>query len=73
MLQELFLPVFLGVSLHGLFTVISGVSCVRSRCVGMVCGLLMMSAFAMLSRFAVMAGSLCVMFRCLLVVFRRFL
>ena len=70
MLQELFLPVFLSVSLHGLFTVISGVSCVRPRCVGMVCGLLMMSAFVMLSRLGVVAGSMCVMFRCLLVVFR---
>jgi hypothetical protein len=73
MLQELFFPMFLGVSLDGLFAVMSGVSCVRPRCVGMVCGLLMMSAFVMLSRFAVMAGSVCVMFRCLLVVFRSFL
>jgi hypothetical protein len=39
---------------------------------GMVCGLLMMSAFVMLSRFGVVAGSMCVMFRSLLVVFRRF-
>jgi hypothetical protein len=72
LIQELFLPVFLGVSLHGLFTVISGVSCVRPRCVGMVCGLLMMSAFVMLSRFGVVAGGLCMMFRCLLVMFGRF-
>jgi len=71
--QELFLPVFLGVSLHGLFTVISGVSCVCPRCMRMVCGLLVMSALMMLSRFVVVAGSLCMMFRCLLVVFGRFL
>ena len=62
MLQELFLPVFLGVSLHGLFAVMSGVSCVRPRCVGMVCGLLIMPAFVMLSRFGVVVGSMCVMF-----------
>ena len=58
----LFLPVFLGVSLHGLFAVMSGVSCVRPRCVGIVCGLLIMPAFVMLSRFGVVAGSMCVMF-----------
>jgi hypothetical protein len=71
--QELFLPVFLGVSLHGLFTVISRVSCVCPRCMRMVCGLLVMSALMVLSRFGVVAGSLCMMFRCLLVVFGRFL
>ena len=73
MLQDLFLPVFFGMSLHGFITVISGVSCMRPRCVGMVCGLLMMSAFVMLSRLAVVAGSMRVMFRCLLVVLRGFL
>ena len=39
----------------------------------MVCGLLVMSALMVLSRFGVVAGSLCMMFRCLLVVFGRFL
>jgi hypothetical protein len=72
-LKELFLPVFLGVSFHGLFTVISGVSRVCPRRMGMVCGLLMMSAFVMFSRFGVVSGSMCVMFRGLLVVFRCFL
>jgi hypothetical protein len=69
----LFLPVFLGVSLGCLFTMIAGVSCMSSRRVCVVCALLMVSGVIVLGRFTVMVGSVGMMFRCLLVMFGCFL
>jgi hypothetical protein len=69
----LFLSVFLGVSLSCLFTVMTGVSCMSSRRVGMVCALLMVSGVVVLGRFTMMVGSVRMMFRCLLVMFGCFL
>jgi hypothetical protein len=69
----LFLPVFLGVSLGCLFTMIAGVSCMSSRRVCVVCALLMVSGVVVLGRFTVMVGSVRMMFRCLLVMFGCFL
>ena len=58
----LFLTVLLGVSLRRLFTVMSGVSCVSSRRVGVVCALLMMSGVVVLGRFTVMVSSVRMVF-----------
>jgi hypothetical protein len=65
--------VFLGVSFHGLFSVTSAVNDMGSRCMGVVCRLLMTSGLVMLGGFPVVAGGMGEMFRCLLVVFRSFL
>jgi hypothetical protein len=64
--------VFLGVSLGGFFTVVSGMRCVPPRRVSMVRTLLMVSTLIVLGRLVVMASSMCVMFRGLLVVLGSF-
>ena len=51
----------LGVSLRRFFAVIHGVSCVSSRRMGVVCGLLMVSGVVVFGRFTVMVRSMCVM------------
>jgi hypothetical protein len=58
----------LGVSLHSLFFVISGVGGVPPCSVSMVGGLLMTAGLMMLGCFAVVTSSVCVMFCGLLVV-----
>jgi hypothetical protein len=62
-----------GVRLGGFFTVVSGVRCVPPRRMRVVRALLMMSALIMFGSFLVMASSMGVMFRRLLVVFGSFL
>ena len=52
--KPLFLSVLLGVSLRRFFAVIHGVSCVSSRRVGVVCGLLMVSGVEVLGRLTMM-------------------
>ena len=51
-----------GVSLHRLFGVPSSMNHVTSRCVSMVCRLLVMSGLVMLGRFPVVAGGVREMF-----------
>ena len=58
----LFLAVFLHVGLASVLGVVSRVKRMASSRVGMMCGLLVMSAIVMLGRFAVMAGSVGMMF-----------
>jgi hypothetical protein len=58
----LFLTVFLGMSLRRLLTMISGVSRMSSRRVGMVCALLMVSGVVVLGRFTVMVRSVRMVF-----------
>ena len=53
---------FLGVSLHGLFSVTSAVNDVSSRRMGVVCRLLVTSGLVMLSRFPVVASGMRQMF-----------
>jgi len=65
--------VLLGVSLRRFFAVIHGVSCVSSRRVGVVCGLLMVSGVVVLGRFTVMVRSVRMMLLSLLVVLGSFL
>jgi hypothetical protein len=60
--NALFLTVLLGVCLRRLFTVMSGVSCVSSRRVGVVCALLMMCGVVVLGRFTVMVRSVRMVF-----------
>jgi hypothetical protein len=69
----LFLPVFLGVGRGCLFAMMSGVSSMSSRRLGMVCALLMVSGVVVLGRFTVMVGRVRMMFRSLLVMFGCFL
>jgi hypothetical protein len=54
--------VFLGVSLGGFFTVVSGVRCVPPRRMSVVSTLLMMSGFIMLGRFPMAVSRMGVMF-----------
>jgi|HubBroStandDraft_4_1064222.scaffolds.fasta_scaffold483856_1 hypothetical protein len=60
--KELFFAVLFGVSLHGLFSVPSGVNHVAPRCMSMVCGLLVIPGLVMLGRFPVVASGMCQMF-----------
>jgi hypothetical protein len=60
--HTLFLAVLLGVSLRCLLSVPSGVKLVGSRCVCMVCRLLVMSGLVMLGRFAMVPGGVRAMF-----------
>ena len=71
--RRLFLTVLLGVRFGGFFTVVSGVRCVSPRRMSVVRALLMMSALIMFGSFLVVASSMGVMFRRLLVVFGSFL
>jgi hypothetical protein len=71
--SRLFLAMFLGMSLRGLFTMITGVSCMSPRGVGVVCALLMSSGVVVLGRFTVMVGSIRMVFRRFLVMFGGFL
>ena len=64
---------FLGVSLGGFFTVVSGVRCVPPRRMSVVSTLLMMSALIMFGGFPMMMSRMGMMFRSLLVVFGSFL
>ena len=59
---SLFLAVLLGVSLHCLFGVPSGVNNMGPRCVSMVCRLLMTSGLVMFGRFPVVASGMRQMF-----------
>jgi hypothetical protein len=63
----------LGMSLRCLFRMVSGVKAMSSGCVSVVCGLLVVSAFVMFGRFAMVAGGVGMMLRRFLVVFRSFL
>jgi hypothetical protein len=73
LLPQLFLPVFLGVSLHHLLGVSARVDGVGPRGVSMVRRLLVVSTLEMLGRLSMVAGCVCQMLRGLLVVFNGFL
>lgn len=60
--SNLLFPMLLAMSLGGLFSVPSGVNCVRPGCVSMVCRLLVTPGLMMLGRFAVVPGGMCHMF-----------
>jgi hypothetical protein len=59
--KKLFFAVLVGVSLHSLFSVPSGVNHVAPRCMSMVCGLLVIPGHLMLGRFPVVASGMCQM------------
>jgi hypothetical protein len=59
----LFLPVILHMGLTGMLGVLSRVERMASSCVGMMCGFLVVSAIVVLGRFAMMMGSVSMMFR----------
>jgi hypothetical protein len=69
----LFLAVLLRMSLHCLFSMPPGMDHVASSGVSMVRRLFVKAGLVMFRRFPVVPGSMCKMFRCLLVVFRSFL
>jgi hypothetical protein len=60
--SALFLAMLLRMGLAGFLGVVSRVKRVASSRVGMMCGFLVVSAIMMLGRFAVMVGSVCMMF-----------
>ncbi|HEY2185286.1 MAG TPA: hypothetical protein VGH39_09855 [Xanthobacteraceae bacterium] len=68
----LFLSVFLGMSLPGLFGMVSRVGGMAACGVSMVGGFLVLSALMMLRRFSVVARGIGMVFRCLPMVFRCF-
>jgi hypothetical protein len=69
----LFLAVLFTMDLRCFFRVMPTMNCVRPRRVGVMRRFLVLAALVMFGRFTMVPSSMGVMFRCLLVVFCRFL
>jgi hypothetical protein len=59
---QLFLAMLLGMSLHCLFSMPSGMNYVTPRCMSVVCRLFMMSSIVVLGGFLVVVGGMLEMF-----------